>query len=185
MPLGYPAITETKPVIAFIGLGANLGDPAAQLRRALAELAEMEEVEVLEVSTFYRNPPLGPKGQPWYVNAVARVRTRLTAEELMRGLSRLEAVLGRVRGERWGPRVIDLDLLLYAGEIIKAPDLVLPHPEMHRRAFVLAPLAEIAPEAWHPLLNKSAARLLEELDPADREALQPMPPEESERWPVV
>ncbi len=180
MPLGYPAITETKPVIAFIGLGANLGEPAGQLRRALAELAGLEEVEVVRVSTFYRNPPLGPPEQPWYVNAVAEVRTRLTAEELMRGLLGVEAALGRVRGEHRGPRVIDLDLLLYDGEICRTSGLVLPHPEMHRRAFVLGPLAEIAPDAWHPVLQKSAAQLLAELDPADREALQPIAGEETE-----
>jgi 2-amino-4-hydroxy-6-hydroxymethyldihydropteridine diphosphokinase len=184
MPLGYPAITEMKPVIAYIGLGANLGDPAGQLRRALALLAALDEVEVVQVSTFYLNPPLGPKGQPWYVNAVAQVRTRLSAEELLRTLRRLEVSLGRVRGERWGPRVIDLDLLLYDGEVSRSPELVLPHPEMHRRAFVLAPLAEIAPDAWHPVLNKSAAQLLAELSAADREALQPMSLEESERCPV-
>ncbi len=116
------------------------------------------------VSTFYRNPPLGPANQPWYVNAVARVRTRLGPEELLRLLQQIETALGRVRGERWGPRVIDLDLLLYNGEVIFTPDLVVPHPEMHRRAFVLAPLAEIAPRAWHPVLGKSAGDLLAELD---------------------
>ena len=184
MPLGYPAITETKPVLAYIGLGANLGEPAAQLRRALAELAALDEVEVLQVSGFYLNPPLGPPEQPWYVNAVAQVRTRLTPEELLRALHRLETALGRVRGERWGPRVIDLDLLLYDGEIIQTPELVLPHPEMHRRAFVLAPLAEIAPDAWHPVLNQSAAQLLAELDPADREALKPLASEETASCPV-
>ncbi len=174
MPLGYPAITETKPVLAYIGLGANLGDPAGQLRQALAGLTGLEEVEVVRVSTFYLNPPLGPPDQPWYVNAVAQVKTRLTAEELLRSLGRLEAALGRVRGEHWGPRVIDLDLLLYDGEVCRTPELVLPHPEMHRRVFVLAPLAEIAPEAWHPVLQKTAAQLLAELDPADREALKPL-----------
>jgi 2-amino-4-hydroxy-6-hydroxymethyldihydropteridine diphosphokinase len=179
MPLGYPAITETKPVLAYIGLGANLGDPAAQLRRALAELAALDEVEVVQVSGFYLNPPLGPPDQPRYVNAVAKIRTRLTPEELLRSLQRLETALGRVRGEHWGPRVIDLDLLLYDGEVLRTPELVLPHPEMHRRAFVLAPLAEIAPEAWHPLLNRSAAQLLAELDPADRQALKPMSVEET------
>jgi 2-amino-4-hydroxy-6-hydroxymethyldihydropteridine diphosphokinase len=184
VPLGYPAITETKPVIAYIGLGANLGDPAGQLRRALALLAALDEVEVVQVSTFYLNPPLGPKGQPWYVNAVAQVRTRLAAEELRRGLGHLETALGRVRGERWGPRVIDLDLLLYDGEISHGPELVLPHPEMHRRAFVLAPLAEIAPDAWHPVLKQSAAQLLAGLAPADREALQPMSFEEMKPCPV-
>jgi 2-amino-4-hydroxy-6-hydroxymethyldihydropteridine diphosphokinase len=180
MPLGYPAITELKPVLAYIGLGANLGEPAAQLRRALAELAALDEVELLKVSSFYLNPPLGPPEQPWYVNAVAQVRTRLSAEELLRSLQRLEDALGRVRGERWGPRVIDLDLLLYNGEVINTPELTLPHPEMQRRAFVLVPLAEIAPEAWHPGLQQSAAQLLAELDPADREALQILPSEEPE-----
>ncbi len=184
MPLGYPAITESKPVLAYIGLGSNLGDPVAQLHRALAGLAAMYEVEVVKVSTFYRNPPWGPPDQPWYVNAVAQVKTRLTAEELLRSLQRLEASLGRVRGERWGPRIIDLDLLLYDGEVSRAPELTLPHPEMHRRAFVLAPLAEIAPEAWHPALNKSAAQLLAELEPADREALHPISSEETAPCPV-
>jgi len=184
MPLGYPAITETKPVLAYIGLGANLGEPVAQVRRALAGVAELDEVEVLQVSRLYRNPPLGPKEQPWYINAVAQVRTRLTAEELLRALRRLETALGRVRGERWGPRIIDLDLLLYDGEVVNTAELVLPHPEMHRRAFVLAPLAEIAPEAWHPELKKSALQLLAELDPADREALKPIPAEETEQCPV-
>jgi 2-amino-4-hydroxy-6-hydroxymethyldihydropteridine diphosphokinase len=174
MPLGIAAITERVPVIAYVGLGANLGNPQQQLREALERLNAAEEVEVTRVSTFYRNPPLGPEDQPWYVNAVARVRTRLGPEELLRLLQQLEAGLGRVRGERWGPRVIDLDLLLYNGEVIFVPDLVVPHPEMHRRVFVLVPLAEIAPRAWHPVLQKSAEDLLGELDAADRTVLQPM-----------
>jgi 7,8-dihydro-6-hydroxymethylpterin-pyrophosphokinase len=82
--------------------------------------------------------------------------------------------MGRVRGERWGPRRIDLDLLLYNGEVIFSPNLVVPHPEMHRRVFVLAPLAEIAPRAWHPVLHKSAGELLSDLDPAGPAALQPI-----------
>ena len=125
------------------------------------------------VSTFYRNPPLGPENQRWYVNAVARVRTRLGPEELLHLLQQIEMAMGRVQGERWGPRVIDLDLLLYNGEVIFTPDLVVPHSEMHLRVFVLAPLAEIAPRAWHPVLQKSAEELLAKLD-ADRTALQPM-----------
>jgi 2-amino-4-hydroxy-6-hydroxymethyldihydropteridine diphosphokinase len=174
MPLGFAAITERAPVIAYLGLGANLGDPLKQLAEALQRLNAAEEVEVTRVSTFYRNPPLGPPGQPWYVNAAARVRTRLGPEELLRLLQQVETAMGRVRGERWGPRLLDLDLLLYNGEVIFSPDLVVPHPEMHHRAFVLAPLAEIAPQAWHPVLQKSAGDLLAELDPADRAALQPI-----------
>jgi 2-amino-4-hydroxy-6-hydroxymethyldihydropteridine diphosphokinase len=175
MPLGFAAITERAPVIAYVGLGANLGDPRQQLREALKRLNAADEVEVVRVSSFYRNPPLGPADQPWYVNAAARLRTRLSAEELLRLLQQVEAAMGRVRGPRWGPRPIDLDLLLYNGEVIFTPNLVVPHPEMHRRAFVLAPLAEIAPQAWHPVLKKSASDLLSELDPAARAALQPIP----------
>jgi 2-amino-4-hydroxy-6-hydroxymethyldihydropteridine diphosphokinase len=174
MPLGFAAITERAPVIAYLGLGANVGDPARQLAEALQRLHAAEEVEVTRVSTFYRNPPLGPEDQPWYVNAAARVRTRLGPEELLRLLQQVETALGRVRAERWGPRRLDLDLLLYDGEVIFGPDLVVPHPEMHRRAFVLAPLAEIAPQAWHPVLQKSAGDLLAELDPTDRAALSPI-----------
>jgi 2-amino-4-hydroxy-6-hydroxymethyldihydropteridine diphosphokinase len=176
MPLGFAAITEKAPVIAYVGLGANLGDPRRQLVQALAGLAAADEVEVLQVSAFYENPPLGPQNQPWYVNAVAKVRTRLGPEDLFRVLTQVEAALGRARGERWGPRLIDLDLLLYDGDTIRTPELAVPHPEMHRRAFVLAPLAEIAPEAWHPVLKKSAGELLAELDPAELRLLRPISP---------
>jgi 2-amino-4-hydroxy-6-hydroxymethyldihydropteridine diphosphokinase len=176
MPLGVAAITERAPVIAYLGLGANLGAPARQLEEALERLNESFEVEVTRVSTFYRNPPLGPENQPWYVNAVARVRTRLGPEELLHLLQQIETAMGRVRGERWGPRRLDLDLLLYNGEVIFTPDLVVPHPEMQHRVFVLAPLAEIAPRAWHPVLHKSAADLLAELDAAQRTALQSLAP---------
>jgi len=144
------------------------------LREALELLAAVAEVEVLRVSGFYRNPPLGPPDQPWYVNAVAQVRTRLSPEELFRALLTIEAAMGRVRGEHWGPRLIDLDLLLYNGEISSGPELTLPHAQMHRRAFVLAPLAEIASGAWHPVLEKTAAELLQALDPGEVAALQPV-----------
>jgi 2-amino-4-hydroxy-6-hydroxymethyldihydropteridine diphosphokinase len=175
MPLGFAAITEKYPVIAFVGLGANLGDPARQLAAALARLKAMDEVDLLRVSAFYENPPLGPRNQPWYVNAVAMVRTRLGPEDLFRALKQIETALGRNRRERWGPRIIDLDLLLYDGEVVSTPELTVPHPEMHRRAFVLAPLAEIAPEAWHPVLKRRAAELLAELDPGDLKGLHPIP----------
>ena len=180
MPLGHAAITELKPVLAYIGLGANLGDPRRQLEAALEQVAALEEVEVLKVSRFYLNPPQGPPGQPWYVNAVSQVRTRLEPEELLRALQQIELALGRVRGEHWGPRIIDLDLLLYDGLIMSGRDLILPHPEMHRRACVLVPLAEISPQAWHPLLDKTAAELLTELDEAARNSMQPVSSEREE-----
>jgi 2-amino-4-hydroxy-6-hydroxymethyldihydropteridine diphosphokinase len=160
-----------KPVVAYVGLGANVGEPRRQLIEALARLTATEEVEVVKVSSFYLNPPLGPPDQPWFVNAVAQLRTRLTPEELLRVLHRVEQDLGRVRRERWGPRLIDLDLLLYNGVILSGPDLCLPHPEMHRRPFVLVPLAQIAPQAWHPAFEKTVAELLAELDLEKRESL--------------
>jgi 2-amino-4-hydroxy-6-hydroxymethyldihydropteridine diphosphokinase len=172
MPLGFAAITEKYPVIAFVGLGANLGDPPRQLAAALALLKAVDEVDLLRVSAFYENPPLGPEDQPWYVNAVAKIRTRLAPEDLFRALKQIENALGRTRRERWGPRIIDLDLLLYDGEIFSTPELTVPHPEMHRRAFVLAPLAEIAPEAWHPVLKRAAAELLAELEPGHLKGLR-------------
>lgn len=172
MPLGPAAITELKPVVAYVGLGANLGKPRLQLEQALTRLAATEEIEVVKVSSFFLNPPMGPPDQPWYINAVAQIRTRLTPEELLRVLQRVEQELGRIRGEHWGPRLIDLDLLLFDGEIISGPGLKLPHPEMHSRSFVLVPLAEIAPQAWHPILKKTADELLAELDLQDRDALK-------------
>jgi len=174
MPLGPAAITEMKPVVAYVGLGANLGEPRQQLQEAIARLHTTEEIEVVRASSFYRTPPLGPPGQPWYINAVIQVRTRLTPEELLRVLHRVEEDLGRVRRERWGPRLIDLDLLLYNGVILSGPDLCLPHPEMHKRSFVLMPLAEIASQAWHPALEETASELLAKLDPSDRESVEKM-----------
>jgi 2-amino-4-hydroxy-6-hydroxymethyldihydropteridine diphosphokinase len=172
MPLGPAAITETKPVVAYIGLGANEGDPRQQLQEAMTRLASAAEIELVKASSFYLNPPLGPPDQPWYINAVIQVRTRLTPEELLRVLHQVEDDLGRVRRERWGPRRIDLDLLLYNGVILSGADLYLPHPEMHIRSFVLVPLAEIAPQAWHPTLEKTASELLGNLDPDDRASLK-------------
>jgi 2-amino-4-hydroxy-6-hydroxymethyldihydropteridine diphosphokinase len=179
MPLGPAAITETKPVMAYIGLGANEGDPRRQLEEAVTRLAATEEIELVKASSFYLNPPLGPPDQHWYVNAVIQVRTRLAPEELLRVLHRVEQDLGRVRRERWGPRRMDLDLLLYNGVILSGPDLCLPHPEMQNRSFVLVPLAEIAPQAWHPGLEKTASELLGMLDPEDRESLKKLTGEQS------
>lgn len=173
MAPGSAAIKEMLQVIAYIGLGANLGDPRRQIKEALVRLATIETVELRQVSSFYLNPPMGPQNQPWYVNAVAQIRTRVGPEALLRALERVEEALGRVKEERWGPRLIDLDLLLYNGVVSSGPRLILPHPEMHRRAFVLVPLAEIDPEAWHPVLKKSAAELLAELDAATLAALRP------------
>ena len=128
---------------AFVGLGANLGDPEHQLRRALALLDREPQVAVAAVSALYRSAPLGPAGQPDYVNAAAALDTDLSAVDLLDRLLDIEKALGRRRGERWGPRHIDLDLLLYGSEIIDTPRLRVPHPELAQRNFVLQPLIDL------------------------------------------
>lgn len=131
---------------AYIGLGANLADPRRQVERAIAALGALPATRLEAISRRYRTAPLGPAGQPDYINAVARLATSLTPEDLLSALQGIEQAQGRVRdGTRWGPRTLDLDLLLYGDQVIGTATLTLPHPQLHRRAFVLVPLAEVAP----------------------------------------
>jgi len=134
---------------AAIGLGANLGDAAATLREAIAELARLPATELLRASRLYRTPAWGRTEQPDFINAVALLETALPARDLLDGLLGIERAFGRTRldGERWGPRTLDLDLLLYGDAVIDEPGLQVPHPHLHQRAFALLPLAEIAPDA--------------------------------------
>lgn len=134
--------TETD---AWVALGSNLRDPAGQVRRALKRLDAIPDTRLAARSSLYRNPPMGPPDQPDFVNAVAMLTTRLDPFELLRELQRIEREAGRTRGRRWGERVLDLDLLLWGERVLDAPELVLPHPGMPERAFVLYPLAELAP----------------------------------------
>ena len=149
---------------AIVGLGANLGDAPGQLLTAVHSLAR--HARVVGVSSLYRTAPVGGPPQPDFSNAVCVLETGGTAHELLRRLQRVELELGRVRAERYGPRTIDLDLLDFAGEVRNDPDLVLPHPEIARRAFVLVPLGEAAPEWRHPLLHRTAHELLAALPDA-------------------
>jgi 2-amino-4-hydroxy-6-hydroxymethyldihydropteridine diphosphokinase len=133
-------------VIAYIGLGSNLVQPELQVRRALEALAELPETVLTAHSSLYRSEPLGPAGQPDYINAVAALKTDLSPLDLLSALQTIEARQGRVReGERWGPRPLDLDILLYGEQVSDDPRLTLPHPGLYERNFVLYPLAEIAP----------------------------------------
>lgn len=142
--------------IAFVGLGANLGDPAAQLRAALVAMGGLADTAVCKVSRFYRSNAIGPAGQPDYCNAVAALDTPLQPLALLDALQAIETAAGRVRGERWGARVLDLDLLLHGDTACHGERLTLPHPELAFRDFVLWPLVEIAPDVQLPELGRAA-----------------------------
>ena len=129
-----------------LGLGGNLGDPPAAIRAALAALDAGGHVRVGAVSSLYRTKPWGPVPQPDFANACALAETDLAPRDLLAEVKRVEALVGRVAGARWGPRAIDVDILFYAGETHETVDLVIPHQSLFERAFVLVPLAEIAPD---------------------------------------
>ncbi len=151
----------------FIGAGANLGDPVRQLGQALGALRQSTGIELLTASSLYRTQPVGPVEQPPFINAVFSLECRLGPRELLTLLLEIEQNMGRVRKERWGPRVIDLDMLFYGEEIIRGKDLEAPHPRLHERRFVLVPLAEIAPDFVHPVIKKSVLELLTNLPEGD------------------
>ncbi|MEW5771750.1 MAG: 2-amino-4-hydroxy-6-hydroxymethyldihydropteridine diphosphokinase [Pseudomonadota bacterium] len=137
-------------ITAFVALGANLGDPAAQIARAFQELARLPETRLVARSSLYLSKPVGCMEQPDYVNAVARLDTRLTPRALLAALLGIESRHGRTREFKNAPRTLDLDLLLYDGLVMHEPGLTLPHPRMLERAFVMVPLLEIAPDCLIP-----------------------------------
>ena len=146
----------------YIALGSNLGDKEKNLKEALQRL-EQKGVEILRVSDFIQTEPYGVTNQPAFLNAVAEIRTDRSPLELLHALLQVEQDMGRKRLRHWGERNIDLDLLLYNEEIIDLPELKAPHPDMQNRDFVLGPLAQIAPEAMHPVLQKTAEELWNKL----------------------
>ena len=143
---------------AYVALGSNLGDKEANLRKAL-ELLQERGVEIVKTSTFISTEPYGVTDQPQFLNGVCEVRTSLVPLALLHTLLEIEQEMGRVRLRHWGERNIDLDLLLYEDVVLDTPELKLPHPDMQNRDFVLLPLAEIAPELVHPILQKSIEEL--------------------------
>jgi 2-amino-4-hydroxy-6-hydroxymethyldihydropteridine diphosphokinase len=139
----------------YVGVGSNLDDPPAQLRRAFTKLTELPTTLVVLVSPIYRSRPFGPPEQPDYANAVAGLLTQLSPRELLAGLQSIEAAQGRPKErQRWGPRIIDLDVLVYGRERLQDPDLTVPHPGIVERNFVLYPLADIAPDLEIPGLGR-------------------------------
>jgi 2-amino-4-hydroxy-6-hydroxymethyldihydropteridine diphosphokinase len=144
---------------AYVALGANLGDPAATVRAALGALANLPETRVVHSSSLYLTAPVGITEQPEFINAVAQLETTLAPEALLDAVLDIELRFGRIRADKNGPRTLDLDLLLYDDQFLELPRLTLPHPRLHLRAFVLWPLAEIAPQLAIPGRGSIAAWL--------------------------
>lgn len=142
-------------MIVYVGLGSNLGEREAMIRLALDDLARLPATRLLRASSLYDTEPVGEVEQPNFLNAAAQLDTELTARQLLWNLMLIEKRLGRVRTQRWGPRTIDLDLLLYGHLVIDEPDLRVPHPELTRRSFVLVPLVEIDPLLVHPVTGET------------------------------
>lgn len=148
-------------ITAYVALGTNLGSLKENLDEALKRLAD-KGMSIIKVSSYIDTDPYGVTDQPRFLNAVCEVQTELSSQELLKILLETELEMGRVRLRHWGERIIDLDLIFYGDEIINAPNLIVPHPDMQNRDFVLRPLFEIAPEKMHPVLKKTIARLWQE-----------------------
>lgn len=149
----------------FVGVGSNLGDREFLIRKAVESLREIPQTTVIRVSSLFDTAPVGEVEQPAFLNAVVWIESGLGPRELLWHLLLVETRMGRVRTQKWGPRPIDLDLLFYADEIREEPDLQIPHPEAHRRAFVLLPLLELDPDFVHPVTGETIRKLVKKLPP--------------------
>ena len=147
----------------FIGLGSNLGERQMAINRAIAAVAGLSHVKLVQRASLYETEPVGDEAQPFFLNTVIEIQTLLHPRELLADQKVIERDIGRQQRGRWGPREIDLDILLYGTQVIDLPDLKIPHPELFRRGFVLVPLNELAPEAWHPIFGCTVNKLLQHL----------------------
>ena len=151
-------------VVAYIGVGSNMGDALKSCKGAMAMLCKTKDVQLIDSASFYRTEPVGIEKQNWFVNTVIEVKTTLSARSLLNRVQDIENYMGRKRDIKNGPRVIDLDILLYGQDVINEADLTVPHPEMHKRRFVLEPLCEIASYFIHPAFGISVRGLKNRLD---------------------
>ncbi|MBI1744454.1 2-amino-4-hydroxy-6-hydroxymethyldihydropteridine diphosphokinase [Candidatus Acetothermia bacterium] len=148
---------------AYIGLGSNVGDREVFLEKAIEMLGDSKRVKILRRAGFYETEPVGREDQPWFINTVAEIETSCSPEKLLAYTHSIELKLGRHQREHWGPREIDLDILLYENRVLDTPTLKVPHPQLHQRRFVLAPLCELAPDLIHPIFQRPLRKLLEGL----------------------
>ncbi|MBI3756161.1 MAG: 2-amino-4-hydroxy-6-hydroxymethyldihydropteridine diphosphokinase [Deltaproteobacteria bacterium] len=149
---------------AFISIGSNIGDRFENCKKAIASLAGQEGITIVKTSSFYETEPWGEIEQGWFINCVVEIKTELVSKDLLVLLLTIEKEFGRNRAEKGGPRSIDFDIIFFNSEIIKTENLIIPHPLLHKRRFVLMPLSEIAPDVIHPVLKKSAADLLSQVN---------------------
>jgi 2-amino-4-hydroxy-6-hydroxymethyldihydropteridine diphosphokinase len=152
--------------IVFLGLGSNIGDRVKALKEAERLISEIDGVLVVSSASLYETEPVGIVDQPSFINSALKIKTTLRPTELLGGLKEIERKLGRVDTIRWGPRIIDIDILLFDNIVVNKKGLTIPHPEMAKRAFVLVPLSEIAPNVIHPVLKKSVRELVDDLGDA-------------------
>lgn len=163
--LDYAAVEiEREWNTAYIGLGSNMGNKQENIQLAIEKIGQSQNNKIIQVSKLYETEPVGFLEQDDFINSAIEIRTMFSPNELIKFLLNIEIELKRVRTIKWGPRTIDLDVLLYNNDIISSKDIVVPHPRMHERSFVLLPLCDIAPYILHPILNKRMVELLKELD---------------------
>ena len=148
----------------YLGVGSNLGDKVSNCLRALERVSSSGQNYIEAVSSFYKTEPIGYREQDWFINCVAEVSTLLSPRALLQILQGIERRMGRKQLFKWGPRVIDLDILLYGAEVVQEADVIIPHPYLHKRGFVLFPLAELAPDLLHPVLKKTIKELLKGIE---------------------
>lgn len=159
----------------FIGIGSNLGDRRANIAEALERISKLPATRIVKQSSFYESEPHGD-AKTWFVNGVIEVDIELSPENLLKKLKTIEAAMGRkrVKGKRWGSRIIDLDILLYGALVVNKRNLKIPHPEIAKRRFVLLPLSELAPQVIHPVLQASVSELLADVKDTKKISLMPL-----------